>query len=103
MYITLKESHPDLVGHPVDSSPLVKEGLGEIWQLIKLSAGQLIDLSGLKGLDRWSVGTYHHHALILIHSWWGKGENIVELCHYIQEKVFEKFKVLIEPEVNFID
>lgn len=70
---------------------------------IKLSAGQLIELAGLKGIEKWSVGTYKNHALVLVHHGWGKGKDIVNLAKQIQEVVYAKFGVWLDPEVNYID
>lgn len=98
-YNWLKVQFPELAGHIISNWKLTTSN----WQpQIKLSAGQLIDLSWLKGLDRGSVGTYSHHALILIHQWWGRGADILRLCEHIQQVVYEKFGVRIEAEVNII-
>lgn len=95
-YNSLKEQFPDLVGHSTPS------WISNLEFYIKLSAGQLIDLSWLKGLDRGSVGTYHHHALVLIHNGWWTGADILRLCEHIQYVVYETFGVRIEAEVNII-
>jgi UDP-N-acetylmuramate dehydrogenase len=70
---------------------------------MKLSAGQLIELAGLKWIEKWSVGTYKNHALVLVHHGWGKGSDIVALAKEIQEAVYAKFSVWLDPEVNYIE
>lgn len=70
---------------------------------IKLSAGQLIEMAGLKGIEKWSVWTYKNHALVLVHHGWGKGSDIVALAKHIQDVVYAKFAVVLEPEVNYIE
>lgn len=88
-YNHLLEKHPTLVGH------------SHHW-MIKLSAGQLIELSWLKGLRQGAVGTYDNHALVLVHYGGGDGSDIVQLAKYIQDTVYQKFSVHLEPEVNYI-
>jgi len=75
----------------------------EVVGWIKLSAGQLIELAGLKGIEKWSVGTYKNHALVLVHHGWGKGSDIAALAKDIQEAVYAKFAVWLEPEVNYVE
>jgi UDP-N-acetylmuramate dehydrogenase len=62
----------------------------------------LIELAWLKGMERGSVWTYKNHALVLVHHGWGTGADIVSLAKEIQEKVYQKFGVWLEPEVNYI-
>jgi len=69
---------------------------------IKFSAGQIIDLAWCKWMIQWNVGTYWNHALVLIHLWWGKWEEIVALAENIVSIVNEKFGVQLVPEVNYI-
>ena len=69
---------------------------------IKLSAGQLIELTWLKWIEKWSVWTYKNHALVLVHHGWGKGSDIVDLAKDIQDAVYAKFGVKLEPEVNYV-
>jgi UDP-N-acetylmuramate dehydrogenase len=70
---------------------------------VKLSAGQLIELAWLKGIEKGSVWTYKNHALVLVHHGWWKGSDIVGLAKDIQDVVYEKFGVWLNPEVNYID
>ena len=70
---------------------------------IKLSAGQLIDLCGLKWwrIKNGMAGTYEKHALILINDW-GNADDVLEAMHYIQKMVLDKFGVRLEPEVVLV-
>ena len=68
----------------------------------KLAAGQLIELAWMRWLDNGTVGTYNNHALVLINKWWAIGYDVVHTAQLIQQKVFEKFGVTIEPEVNYV-
>ena len=64
--------------------------------------------SGTAGATSWKgwrnehVGVYEKQALVLVHYGGGKGQDIVELAHRIQDSVEEKFGIRISPEVNFV-
>lgn len=91
-YEFLTEKNPKINGHLHDNAT----------QSYKLNAWQLIELSELKGITQWAVGTYKNHALVLVNHGWGTGEQLLELAQYIQSTVYEKFKVTLEPEVNLV-
>lgn len=75
----------------------------DVWDwLFKLSAGQLLDLCWYKWYKKQHVWTYEKHALVLVHHGWWTWEDIVALCKELQQWVYEKFNVMLEPEVRFI-
>ena len=67
--------------------------------MIKLSAGQLIELAGFKGQRVGDAGTYEKHALILINYGNASGPEIWAFAQSIQKKVLDMFGVHLEPEV----
>lgn len=70
--------------------------------MMKLSAGQLIELCGWKGKEENGVRMSEKHALILINS--GKsGQAIAEYAKKVQDSVFEKFGIMLEPEVRYCE
>ena len=69
---------------------------------VKVQAGWLIEQAGGKGCRDEHVGMYDKQALVLVHYGGGKGQDIVQLAHRIQESVEEKFGIRISPEVNFV-
>ena len=69
---------------------------------VKVPAGWLIEQAGWKGWHDEHVGVYEKQALVLVHYGGGKGKDIVELAHKIQNSVEEKFGIKISPEVNFV-
>ena len=78
---------------------------------VKVPAGWLIEHSGpstgsgtasWKGWRNEHVGVYEKQALVLVHYGGGKGQDIVELAHKIQDSVEKKFGIKICPEVNFV-
>ena len=70
--------------------------------MMKVPAGWLIEQAGWKGWRDEHVGVYDKQALVLVHYGGGKGQNIVELAHKIQDSVEAKFGIRISPEVNFV-
>lgn len=70
--------------------------------MVKVPAGWLIEQAGWKGWRNEQVGVYDKQALVLVHYGGGKGQDIVQLAHRIQESVEEKFGIRIIPEVNFV-
>ena len=71
-------------------------------RMVKVPAGWLIEQAGWKGWRNEYVGVYEKQALVLVHYGGGKGQDIVELAHRIQDSVEAKFGIKISPEVNFV-
>lgn len=78
----------------------------ELWILIsdtyKLSAGQLVDMAGMKWYRLWEIGVSPDHALVLINYGERDGSKFLELIGLIQEKVEVMFGVRLEAEVNML-
>ena len=70
--------------------------------MVKVPAGWLIEQAGWKGWRNEHVGVYNKQALVLVHYGGGKGQDIVELAHKIQDSVEKKFGIRISPEVDFV-
>lgn len=103
-YENLKKEFPDLVGHLTWVLPSEGGGAagGSSKKNIKLSAGQLIELCGLKWYRDGDAGVYDRHALVLVNYGNATGSQIRNLITMIQSKVQEKFGIEIIPEVNVI-
>lgn len=86
----LQKQHPELKWFDVD------------WW-VKLSAGQLIDLCGYKWKDNGKVWTYSKHALVLINKWEAKWSDVLSFSTEIQNSVFQKFWVHLEPEAILVE
>lgn len=88
-WIQLQKQYPELKWFDVD------------WW-VKLSAGQLIDLCGYKWKDNGKVWTYAKHALVLINKWDATWSDILSFSTEIQNTVFQKFWVHLEPEAILV-
>jgi UDP-N-acetylmuramate dehydrogenase len=87
----LKERFPVMVSFPSINPAL-----------IKVPAGWLIEQAGWKGFKDGHIGVHAKQALVLVNYGGGKGNDIKALSEKIQASVFEKFGILLHPEVNFI-
>ena len=67
-----------------------------------LSAGQLIDESGLKGFRYGSATVSDKHANFFQLDAGGKSDDVFELIKLVRSEVFAKTGVLLEPELRLI-
>lgn len=85
----LIEKFPDLRYYPVGNQ-------------YKIAAGWLIDKSGLKGYRKGEAGIHKNQALVLVNYGKATGQELLELAHFVQETVKDKFGISLEMEVNVI-
>jgi len=70
---------------------------------IKLSAGWLIERSGIKrGYVLGNVGISTKHALAIVNRGGGSASEVIKLKGLIQERVFERFGIRLKPEPVFV-
>jgi UDP-N-acetylmuramate dehydrogenase len=86
----LKKDFPDLVAYLLPNNNY------------KLAAGWLIEQCGLKGYEHNGAAVHSKQALVLINKNNCKGEDVFNLSGYVLQKVFDKFGVQLEREVNII-
>lgn len=68
----------------------------------KLSAGWLIDRAGWKGRTQGRAGVWPKNALVLYNAGNCSGLEVVALAKEIQQDVYDKFKVRLDPEAIII-
>ncbi len=84
----LRDAYPNMPAYPAGD------------RQVKLSAAWLIDQSGLKGYTMGRAATHTQQPLVLINTGGATGEEIWKLAEYIREFVFDRYGVMLEPEVN---
>jgi UDP-N-acetylmuramate dehydrogenase len=87
---SLKTTFENLVAYPLENGNY------------KLAAGWLIEQCGLKGYNINDAAVHTKQALVLINKGDAKGEDVLALSDFVIKKVFEKFGVKLEREVNII-
>lgn len=70
--------------------------------VVKIAAGWLIDQAGLKGYRVIDVGVHVNQALVIVNYGKSTGKEIVVLAKYIQKCVYEKFEIMLNPEVKMV-
>ena len=86
----LLERFPTLVSYPTG------EGL------CKLAAGQLIELSGMKGVREGAVGVWPHQALVIVNYGGATGAEVQNFYRTVQQQVERVTGIKIEPEVRVL-
>lgn len=89
-FLHLQAIYPSLPHYPQDN--------GEV----KLAAAWLIEQVGLKGKALGKVSVHKNQALVLVNHQQGSGQEIVALARLIQATVYQKFTIVLMPEVRFV-
>lgn len=88
-FTELRSVFPEMPGYPTPDG-------------VKVPAGWLIEQAGWKGKRIGEVGVHAKQALVLVNYGNGEGSDIKSLSEKVGQSVMEKFKVQLQPEVNFI-
>lgn len=87
----LRQAVPEIPAYPLQPA-----------DQIKVPAAWLIEQIGKKGNRSHNTGTHIHHALVLVNHGDAKGSEIWAFAQSIQEDVYQRFGIALEPEVNII-
>ena len=100
----IRETMRDLMARRRASQPLEWPSAGSTFKRPEgRFAGTLIDQCGLKGLTVGGAQVSEKHAGFIINRGGADCAGIKELIRRVQETVFEKTGVRLEPEVKFVD
>lgn len=86
----IKNEFSDIKGFIVDEN------------LMKIPAAWLIEKAGYKGKKVGNVGVHENQPLVLVNYGKGSGTDVLKLAKEIQEAVYDKFGVALQPEVNIV-
>ena len=65
-------------------------------------AGRFIDAAGLKGVSRGGAEVSRLHANFIVNNGGATAEDVMSLMKHVQEVVYSKFQVILEPEVRIL-
>ena len=100
----IRETMRDLINRRRASQPLEWPSAGSTFKRPEGHfAGTLIEQCGLKGLTVGGAQVSGKHAGFIINRGGAACADIKELIRQVQETVFEKTGVRLEPEVKFVD
>jgi UDP-N-acetylmuramate dehydrogenase len=99
----IKAKMEDLAAKRRDKQPLEYPSAGSTFKRPEgYFAAKLIDEAGLRGYRIGGAMVSKKHCGFVINAGNASGEDVFLLIKYVQEKVKEKFNVVIEPEVILV-
>jgi UDP-N-acetylmuramate dehydrogenase len=70
--------------------------------MVKIPAGWLLESCGWRGKREGNVGTWAHHALVVVNYGNATGEEILRFASRLWHSVWERFGIALEPEVLIV-
>lgn len=99
----LIEKMKNFIRDKIKKQPLDKKTLGCVFKNPKesdLTAGALIDKAGMKGYKYGGLKVSEKHANFIVNVGGAKSSEMVDLMGMIQQKVWDKYSVKLEPEIE---
>jgi len=85
------------------TQPTEKPSLGSVFKRVNnCSAGELIDKCGLKGHKIGGASISEKHAGFIVNNGEATASDFIALCYLAKKCVFEKYHLVLEPEVKFL-
>ena len=110
-FLRLEKSSPEAINKKIDyykglrlaSQPCGEYSLGSVFKRPQgYYAAALIDKAGLKGYRIGGAQVSAKHAGFIVNSRGASAKDFIELKDYVKNKVFERFGVLLEEEIEIL-
>ena len=99
----INERMEDLRRRRLDKQPLDRPSAGSAFKRPKEGyAAAMIDQAGLKGFGFGGARVSEKHAGFIVTDGTASCEDVLRTMRAVQEKVYEKFGVTLQPEVRFV-
>lgn len=99
----IKARVADYTKRRVSKQPLEKPSAGSTFKRpVGYFAGGLIEQAGLKGYSIGGAQVSEKHAGFIINTGDATAKDVIELIEYVKTTVYEKFNVMLEPEIKMI-
>ncbi|HSX14157.1 MAG TPA: UDP-N-acetylmuramate dehydrogenase [Chlamydiales bacterium] len=100
---TSRQKQLEIIDHRMKTQPLKDKSIGCIFRNPEgNSAGHLIQESGLKGLRCGGAKVSEIHANFIVNDQQATSKDILSLMHEVQQRVFLKTGIHLQPEVRVI-
>ena len=99
----IRETMKDLAQRRISKQPLEYPSAGSTFKRPEgYFAGKLIMDSGLRGYTHGGAQVSEKHCGFVINAGGATAKDVCELMEHVQETVYEKYNVKLEPEVKFL-
>ncbi|MDZ7373885.1 MAG: UDP-N-acetylmuramate dehydrogenase [candidate division KSB1 bacterium] len=99
----LRQVVEDVLRRRSEKQPLEYPSCGSVFKRPEGDyAGRLIEACGLKGLQRGGARVSEKHANFIVNTGGATASDVLWLIREVRRRVFERFGVLLEPEVRLV-
>jgi len=93
----------ELLRYRARTQPLGTSNCGSVFKNPEgFAAAQLVEKAGFKGLRCGGAQVSERHANFILNTGGASAHDVRQLMQQIQDKVFEKFGVKLEPEIKLV-